>query len=339
MRPDELDRNALDRTARDRSRAPEAPVDMTFVRRFRGPDATAVFRVAGAALGDDAVVLRTTARRDAEPAERVEVAAATAADVERFRTRLAPTPLVTLDRRRAPRERPLVLALVGPGGAGRTSVLEALVGADSFAGWRVGLLTLDTRAGALERLQARAGAARLPLEVVYDAAEAAGALRRLSRCDVVLVDTPPLSLHDDAGASRTAQVLDALAPDERHLVVSAAMRPDLAAPLRMRAGELGATHALLAKLDELPGGEGVAELAGALALPLRWVSDAARGSVAVHAAMPRLLAALGAPLTHDAPAPPPRAPVPDATPARQRAAAPHARGPRRRIGILSARLG
>lgn len=330
MRP-----NTMDST----SPALDGPLDMTFVRRFRGPDAATVFRIAGAALGDDAVVLRTTAPRGAEPAERVEVAAATAADVERFRTRLTPTPLVSLDRTRAPKGRPLVLAFVGPAGAGRTSALEALVGADTFDGWRVGLLTLDTRPGALERLQARAAAARLPLEVVYEPTEAAGALRRLSRCDVVLVDTPPLALHAEAGTSRTATILRALAPDELHLVAPAALRPDLAAPLRARGHELGATHVLLAKLDELPSGEGAAELAGALALPLRWASDATQGAPAVHAAMPRVLAALGAPLAYDAPLPAAREPAPEAAPARQRAASPHARGPRRRIGILSARLG
>ncbi|HEX6631134.1 MAG TPA: hypothetical protein VF048_08585 [Gemmatimonadaceae bacterium] len=322
-----------------------APLDMSFVRRFRGPDATAVFRVAGAALGDDAVVLRTTVHRGAEPAERVEVAAATLGEVERFRTRLAPAPLVALGRAGAPAGRPLVLALVGMAGSGRTSAVEALTAADSFDGWRVGLLTLDTRPGALERLQARATASRLPLEVVYQPAEVTGALRRLGRCDVVLVDTPPLALHEDARASPTARILRELAPDEVHLVVPAALRPDLAAPLRVRGHELGATHALLARLDELPGGEGAAELAGALALPLRWVGDAARGTPAVHAAMPRLLAALGAPLGMEAPPAPTLRDVPAPTgrmsepsPERQRAASPHGRGPRRRIGILSGRM-
>src|SRR5688500_10985573 len=77
------------------------------VERFRGADTTAVFRTASARLGDDAVVLRTVVHRDAAPGERVEIAAASSELVERFRSRLTPAPLVSLDRGRVGRAQPL----------------------------------------------------------------------------------------------------------------------------------------------------------------------------------------------------------------------------------------
>src|SRR5690606_37650306 len=119
-------------------------------------------------------------------------------------------------------------------GAGKTTTLAKLAtNPAAFGEWKVGVLTLDTyRAGALEQLMAFADAAGLPLEVAYEAAEVPGALKRLSRCDVVLVDTPGRSPRSVELNARWSSSLDALAPDEVHLVVPASLRPDLASVVR-----------------------------------------------------------------------------------------------------------
>lgn len=261
---------------------------------FRGADTAICFRAAAAALGEDAVVLRTVLHGDAAPAARAEVVAAPAAVVERFRARLTPARLVRPDRTAG--QHPLVIALVGPTGAGKSTTASKLARhEEAFGRWRAGIITLDTRPGALEQLHARTQAGDIPLEVVYEPAQAAGALRRLmkARCEVVIVDTPGQGPRADALAQRWCASLRALAPHEIHLVMPATHRADLAGAVRAQAAALGVTHSLLTKLDEVPGGHGLAELAAALGMPVRWTCDGQDAGADVRNGVPRVLGSLG----------------------------------------------
>src|SRR5688500_1729212 len=100
-------------------------------RVFRGRELAVVSAQARAALGDDALILRTTSRR-VGAGTMIEIVAASAGDVARFERRVTPrTGLGTRDsglapglsetRVPSPESRPLVLALVGPTGAGKTT--------------------------------------------------------------------------------------------------------------------------------------------------------------------------------------------------------------------------
>lgn len=259
------------------------------VETFRGRDLQRVFAVARLALGEDAMIVSTRMLHHAgQPL--VEVVAASAPDVERFQRRLEPTPLPAPDPARG---RPLVLALVGPTGAGKTTTLAKLaVHAQAFGGQRVGLLTLDTyRVGAVEQLGTLAEIAGLPMEVVYASQDVPAAMERLADRDVVLVDTPgrgPRAVGDDWGAA-----LAELRPDEVHLVLPATFRLDVAEAVRQAHDPLGPTHLLLSKLDEVPGEAGLAELADRADLPVRWVTDGQEVPSDLRPGAPRILAALG----------------------------------------------
>jgi hypothetical protein len=61
-------------------------------RRFRGRELAVVSAQARAALGDDAVVLRTSTVRVGQTSM-IEIVAASGSDVERFRARLTPGPM------------------------------------------------------------------------------------------------------------------------------------------------------------------------------------------------------------------------------------------------------
>ena len=245
--------------------------------RFRGADLPHVADRARRALGEDVMILHTRTVRDGG-VPMVEVLAATSDTIDRVRGRLEAQPFPR--KMRAADGTPYRIALVGPTGAGKTTTAAKLaVRRGLFGAARTGLLTIDTyRVGGMEQLATYAELADVPFEVVYDAREIDAAMKRLSSsCDVVIIDTPGRSPASAELSERWRSLLDALAPDEVHLVLPASLRADLAvdvarayAPSR---AHRGATHVLLSKIDEVPRESGVADLALSLGLPTRWVTD------------------------------------------------------------------
>ncbi len=263
---------------------------------FRGADFSQVAARARHTLGDDAMILHTrTVRDDGVP--RVEVLAATSGTLDHVQARLQAAPLPTPLRR--PTGRPYVIALVGPTGAGKTTTAAKLaVRPGTFGIGRPGLLTIDTyRVGGMDQLATYAELANVPFDVVYDAREIGDAFARLRDCDVVIVDTPGRSPAAADVTDRWRSLLDAIAPDEVHLVLPATMRGDLALAAerayRTSNTHMGATHLMLSKLDEVPAGRGVTDLALSLALPARWITDGQDVPADLAPAVPRLLRSLG----------------------------------------------
>jgi flagellar biosynthesis protein FlhF len=269
---------------------------------FRGADFSQVSYRARRALGDDALILHTRTRRDDGVAV-VEVLAAAAATLEHARTRLEPAPLPIPLRR--PGGRPYIVALVGPTGAGKTTTAAKLaVRPGTFGGGRTGLLTLDTyRVGGLDQLATYADLADVPFDVLYEPREVPDVLARLAACDVLIVDTPGRSPAAADVTDRWRSLLDALAPDEVHLVLPATLRGDLALAAqrayRATPAHRGASHLVLTKLDEVPALRGVTDLALSLALPARWITDGQDVPAHLAPAAPRLLRALGLGLDAD----------------------------------------
>ncbi len=246
------------------------------LERFRGADMTHVSDRARRALGDEVMILHSRTVRDGG-VPMVEVLAASSDAIDRVRSRLEARPFPP--GMRSADGKPYRIALVGPTGAGKTTTAAKLaVRRGMFGTARVGLLTLDTyRVGGMEQLAAYAELAEVPFEVIYDAREVEAAMRRLSSCDVVVIDTPGRSPASSELTERWRNLLDALQPDEVHLVLPATLRADLAidvgrayAPTRQHRG---ATHLLVSKIDEVPRESGVADLALSLGMPTRWITD------------------------------------------------------------------
>lgn len=244
--------------------------------RFRGADLSRVSDRARRSLGDDVMILHTrTVREGGVPM--VEVLAAPASSIDRARAQLEPTAF-PVSMRRADGT-PYRIALVGPTGAGKTTTAAKLaVRRGTFGAARVGLLTIDTyRVGGMEQLATYADLGAVPFEVVYEPGEVASALKRLSSCDVIIVDTPGRSPASAELTERWRSLLDALDPDEVHLVLPATLRTDLAIDVarsyRTTREHRGATHLLVSKLDEVPRETGIADLALSLDMPTRWVTD------------------------------------------------------------------
>jgi flagellar biosynthesis protein FlhF len=259
---------------------------------FRARDLATVAREAESVLGDDVVVLQSRSVRD-DGGTGVEIVAAAAAEVDAFRYLLngehLPVPSLRANNR------PYVIALVGPTGAGKTTTIAKLASnAHAFGTWNVGLLTLDTyRVAALEQIATYAEISGCPLEVAYDADDAARSLAQLDACDVVLIDTPGRSPKAGARDEEWWPMLRALRPDEIHFVIPAGLRPDVVAHARTMRGEMQPTHLLLTKLDDVQYDAGAAELAAMLQLPTRWLTDGLDVPADLKPAPQRILASLG----------------------------------------------
>lgn len=264
--------------------------------RFRGADLPHVAERARRTFGDDVMILHVRTVRDGG-VPLVEVLAAPAASIDRVRAALEPAPLpVPL---RGAGGRPYRIALVGPTGAGKTTTAAKLAVRHALFGTaRTGLLTIDTyRVGGMEQLATYADLAGVPFEVVHEAHEVEGAMKRLAACNVIIIDTPGRSPAAAESTERWRTLLDALAPDEIHLVLPATTRHDLAREIgrsyRDGRGHRGATHLLVSKLDEVPNERGVTDLALSLDLPARWVTDGQEVPADLKPGVPRLLRAYG----------------------------------------------
>ena len=262
---------------------------------FRGRELSQVLAQVRKAMGEDAMIIRTR-MRNIPGEEEVEMVVAAAEEVESFRRKLdGGIPHSYVARDGTLRVRPKVIALVGPPGAGKTTTMAKLALNSSALGARnVGFLTLDTyRAGAIEELQTYAEITGIPMEVVYHRRDLPGAMRRLRSCSFILVDTPGRSLSSLAITSEWSTLLAEVDPDEVHLVLPAGLRIDVSRSVRAAFEVLGTTHVLFSKVDEVPGDRGLAELADALGLPVRWIADGQSIPDDLKPAEARILASLG----------------------------------------------
>lgn len=167
---------------------------------------------------------------------------------------------------------PLVIALVGPTGSGKTTTIAKLaLNPIAFGGKRVGLLSLDTyRTAGAEQLAIYARTAGIRMERVFCVKDVRRALWRLRKCEVVLVDTPGRGPAKHLDTSAAAQILEVLSPHELHLVLPEGLKYRHAKRMVAEYGPRGVTHLLSTKLDEYPGEHRIEALANEHGLAMRW---------------------------------------------------------------------
>ena len=176
----------------------------------------------------------------------------------------------------------LVVALVGPTGVGKTTTIAKI--AASFrlkSPMKIGLLTTDTfRVGGVQQIAEYAQMLGVPIEVAKNGSEAAEALSRLSKMDLVLIDTCGRSPRSSSELDDLESILRAVSPDQTHLVLATT---GSTASLRLAMNgfsPLNPTHLLLTKLDEVSHPAGVvADLVSSKSsnsLPLGYFTDGQR---------------------------------------------------------------
>jgi len=189
-------------------------------------------------------------------------------------------------------EGPHVVALVGPTGAGKTTTCAKL--AASFAlgtGISVGMMTLDTfRIGAVEQIKTYARIMGLPLEVVFNPGEIRGAMKRLSHCDLIIVDTAGRSYRERGSMEELAGYFDGNWVDEVHLVLSLTTRLEDALRAIEAYRSTGYTRLLLTKVDEASNSAGAVYLRSAARVPLSYMCTGQNVPDDIELARPEVLA-------------------------------------------------
>jgi flagellar biosynthesis protein FlhF len=226
---------------------------------FRGPDLRAVLDAVRRAYGEEAMIVHTKGPKETGYGYEVAVA-----------------PLGQAPRRAhvpSPRgDRPTMIALVGPAGAGKSTAAAKLALHYSARRSRVCLLTLDDfKVGALEQMQLFAELTNVALDTIHAADEVPALRQRLAQYDVVIADTP--GRRSGAGDAAWAPVLAALSPDEVHLVLHAGLRDDVVPRAFASYASLAPDHVLVAHADALPAGVDPAHVATLLKLPVKWLAD------------------------------------------------------------------
>lgn len=147
---------------------------------------------------------------------------------------------------------PLVVAFVGPTGAGKTTTIAKLVSYYSLhKKGAVSIITADTyRIAAIEQIRAFADIVGVRLHVVFNPQEAQDALTLCENDDIVFVDTAGRSQKNNTHMKELASLVEVLRPDDTHLVLSATTKDSDIHDVIKRYREVPIHHLLFTKLDE-----------------------------------------------------------------------------------------
>jgi flagellar biosynthesis protein FlhF len=168
--------------------------------------------------------------------------------------------------------RRITVALVGATGVGKTSTIAKIAAYYKLReSRRVGLLTMDVfRIAAADQLQRYADMLEIQFETVSGADKVQAALRRLTGCDLILIDTPGTNPMNEAKIRGINSVLREANVGEVHLLLSATSSFEVMVDTINRFSLLNPTGLTLTKLDEAVGISDVYKMLKSNKLPLKF---------------------------------------------------------------------
>lgn len=182
--------------------------------------------------------------------------------------------VVSFDAGVDPKVRRTVVALVGPPGAGKTTMLVKLAMQFGVSARRPALvLSTDTyRVAAADQLRTYAGVLGLPFQVIESPRGLSSALVEHGQKELILIDTPGFSPKDWESAREWADMIEANPQVQVHLVLPATMRARDLRELVRRWAIFRPDHLIFTRLDETAAYGGCVAAALESSKPLSWLS-------------------------------------------------------------------
>jgi flagellar biosynthesis protein FlhF len=168
--------------------------------------------------------------------------------------------------------RTATVAVVGPTGSGKTTMLAKLAARSRVAGGTTNVLDLDgTALATTNRLAAVAGILGVPYTLATSAEDLARGLDQPALRGLTLIDTPGLSPRDGEGLAALAALLGRARPSEVHLVLSATSKADDARAAVTAFAAVGVTHLAFTRLDETASIGSLVGVTASAGLPLSYL--------------------------------------------------------------------
>jgi flagellar biosynthesis protein FlhF len=144
------------------------------------------------------------------------------------------------------------ICLIGPTGVGKTTTIAKLAAAFKLRQkQKVGLITIDTyRIAAVDQLRTYANIIGVPLKVVLTPAELVAAMKEMSDCDTILIDTAGRSHADQLKLNELTQFISVAKPSEVHLVLSSTTTQEAMEAALERFASVRVDQIIFTKLDE-----------------------------------------------------------------------------------------
>lgn len=191
-----------------------------------------------------------------------------------------------------PDGKPVVVALIGPTGVGKTTTIAKLAANNKiFENKKVSLISTDTyRIAAVEQLKTFADIADIPVEVVYSPNEMEKALSRFGHMDLVFIDTPGRSQKNSGALRELKGFMDRARPQQIHLVLSLTTKLEDMFDAIDKFGLVPIDKLIFTKLDETNTYGPLLSVLERVRKPVSYITDGQDVPDDVHRADPNCLA-------------------------------------------------